>query len=1616
MFVSVRASLSSVVGSRWSLLRRLAQQLLMLLVVASCSDGPSGPKVGSLEMTVTGLLGTSVTLTLTGPDGNSRSVTPGERIAALPPGRYTLVAPVVTVDGMRYEPQPASVTIDLKASTTALPVSVTYQLVTGALAVTLAGPAPDSAAVIVRGPSGFERRLVASTVLRGLTPGSYTIAAASVVSGGHVWAGTPATQTVVVSASLTPATGTAAFQLQTGALGVTLSSVPPGATTTVTVNGPSGFTRSLTSSSTLTGLVPGRYTVAAAPLTYLGQRFDPRISLTEISITASLTPVVSEVVYEQSTGSLALTSTGLPAGTAPVFTVTGPDGVTRSVTGAQTLNGLTPGTHVVRATSIAVDGQRYDPQPTEQTVTVRSGVTASARVEYRAATGRLTVQIAGLPTGAAAVVTITGPAGFARVLSQPQTLSGLEVGVYTVRAAAVTAEGQRFDPTPTEQTVSVTTSAAPVASIEYRATSGQLALQITGLPSGVASAVTVTGAAGFSRSITASQTLTGLTPGSYTVSAQPVTSAAVVYAPTPATQTITVVATSTPTTATISYAATSGSVALVVSGLPTGTGAVVTLSGPGPSSQLLDGTRTVTGLTPGSYTLTAQPVQANGVRYEPDPATQTVVVIASVVATPAFITYRPPAVGSLTVTVSGANGPLPSDFAVLGSIQGPNGFRRLLAVTQRFTGIEPGVYTILPNTSFYRGTYFALPASQQVTVAAGANVTATVNYVQESSGLDLFIGGLPLGTGAEVELLGPFGFTTRVSSTRILRGLPRGTYTIRPEPVYHIGTNNLYSAQPATQVVTLTGTLYDADPPVPAQVLYNLSRGNVRMTITGAPDGGPGDVVLTGPGGFSRPITVADGWVTGLAAGVYTITARDVTSGGNRWEPTLRSQTLTVSTLGTFVQAYVEYTRTTGDFDLEITGAPAGTARVTVTGPNGYSQLFTASQSLRGLTAGSYTVRAEPIIASGVRFDVSTAPQTIRVTTSGRAGAIVQYQTASARLQVNVVGVPVGRAAAISVAGPLGVNELLTGSATLTNLAGGAYTVTASPIGSGATLLVPSPTTQTVSLSMATQQTITISYAPPPDLRIAAAYFVQTVQTTAGSIPLVAGKAARLRVFGVTDRTTSGRPTVRVRLFDAIGSVIATQTITAPSGGVPGFVNEASAATSWDWNVPASLIQPGLRFLLDFDPENSVQEVNDSNNSFPATGAPQPLTVITMPAWNIRFVPVRQGGTSLTGNVSTANLSEWLDFPGRVWPVQSFNASVRPLYTSNAGLLSGDDRDRWSATLAEIDALRVADGASPSTYYYGAVRLNYDSGILGIGYVPGRTSIGTDAPVNASTTLAHELGHNLGRSHAPCGNVANADPSYPYRNGAIGVYGFDFGTNTIVPSFRPDLMSYCSPEWVSDYSYRAAGVALGGAAFASSALRGDDAVGAPSAVTVGSESAPVVLVWGRVSATGEVVVEPTFRLTTRPSLPTQTGAWRVEGVTQTGEVLFSHAFRPTPVADARDGDAHFAFAIPIDEARYARLHIVRVVNGARVTQRRATLAALAAGSDGDSEVLRTTIGGGQRLTWDVRRAPMALVRDARTGTILSFARNGAVDLSFTGDVDVQLSDGVRSHTSKVRLR
>jgi hypothetical protein len=136
--------------------------------------------------------------------------------------------------------------------------------------------------------------------------------------------------------------------------------------------------------------------------------------------------------------------------------------------------------------------------------------------------------------------------------------------------------------------------------------------------------------------------------------------------------------------------------------------------------------------------------------------------------------------------------------------------------------------------------------------------------------------------------------------------------------------------------------------------------------------------------------------------------------------------------------------------------------------------------------------------------------------------------------------------------------------------------------------------------------------------------------------------------------------------------------------------------------------------------------------------------------------------------------------------------------------MSDNANGAWGTILSEVLALRSGDASA--RYYYGVVRTGYSSGIAGMAtWAAARTpAIGWDRLPSASGVMAHEVGHNLGRSHAPCGGAGGPDASYPHPGGSIGVWGLDVAALLLKnPATHYDLMGYCDPDWVSDFNWSA---------------------------------------------------------------------------------------------------------------------------------------------------------------------------------------------------------------------
>ncbi|MXW56090.1 MAG: hypothetical protein F4Z59_05240, partial [Gemmatimonadales bacterium] len=379
-------------------------------------------------------------------------------------------------------------------------------------------------------------------------------------------------------------------------------------------------------------------------------------------------------------------------------------------------------------------------------------------------------------------------------------------------------------------------------------------------------------------------------------------------------------------------------------------------------------------------------------------------------------------------------------------------------------------------------------------------------------------------------------------------------------------------------------------------------------------------------------------------------------------------------------------------------------------------------------------------------------------------------------------------------------------------------------------------------------------------------------------------------------------------------------------------MDESRLERSFNAVVPGRVLQPGVSMVVELDPDGTLPLTSSSRSRFPAEGRYE-IDIRRMPPLRMTLVPVQyhseenrdvnprvaafanELAAAAMGAGSAAGRSV-LRYARTVLPVGDLHVALREPYhtwadTSEAGVVG---------LIREIELLRVMEAEDPREHYSGVFgvpkpRSRHPDAywIDGLGMLGGRSSLtgshGPDGLLQRTGRLrlvfAHELGHNLGRPHTPCDEPVTdpgaVDADYPWPDGRIGVWGYDFGDvenddggdgpdrgHLFNPEGYRDLMSYCYPQWISDYSFtrmlefRLSGA--GGVGESASAYAADRRTG----------RGDMLLLWGGIDD-GELRLEPAFVYPTASHLPSAAGPYRLSGRDAAGRILFSLSFTPTSV-------------------------------------------------------------------------------------------------------------------------
>ena len=468
-----------------------------------------------------------------------------------------------------------------------------------------------------------------------------------------------------------------------------------------------------------------------------------------------------------------------------------------------------------------------------------------------------------------------------------------------------------------------------------------------------------------------------------------------------------------------------------------------------------------------------------------------------------------------------------------------------------------------------------------------------------------------------------------------------------------------------------------------------------------------------------------------------------------------------------------------------------------------------------------------------------------------------------------------------------------------------------------------------------------------------AVHLTQAAQTLGGRVPLIAGRPALFRLFVTGDRPSFFRPRPRATFYlDA--DPIHTMRL-EPADRLPVEVEEGRGDRSFNGDVPGWVLQPGVELAVELDPDGVVPALPGSDRWVPAEGR-LALDVRELPPLHLTVVPVLGSGDDravLSWVEGMTATGPKLTFVRTILPVGELELTVREPYRTSADLTT---EDGWLEALRELDVLRIVEGGRG--YYYGALVPPVGSPWGGLGYIGRPTGVGR----LDLDTFAHELGHNMGLRHAPCGGASRPDPNFPYANGSIGAFGYEIrgGARRIVgPDEYRDLMTYCDPSWISDYHFEKA-----------LDFRADH-----ESLTPADAPREVLLLWGSARG-GELLLEPAFVVEAPPKPPRGDGPYRVEGFDAAGRGLFSFRFTPD---DLEFGGAQFAFAIPYEPGW--------------------------AGDSGLDHVRLSGPEGSVTLPRSGARAA-ALVTDPGSGRLRGIVRGGAATPAWAVGLEIEVSHGI----------
>jgi len=350
---------------------------------------------------------------------------------------------------------------------------------------------------------------------------------------------------------------------------------------------------------------------------------------------------------------------------------------------------------------------------------------------------------------------------------------------------------------------------------------------------------------------------------------------------------------------------------------------------------------------------------------------------------------------------------------------------------------------------------------------------------------------------------------------------------------------------------------------------------------------------------------------------------------------------------------------------------------------------------------------------------------------------------------------------------------------------------------------------------------------PPPglvtELEITGVTINQAVE-----IPLMAaGEAVTDRAPVVAGREALVRIAVDAGLYWVDRDVRAELTLVGDEttvvdgvGHVAGPTDPQDRDSALEIRVPGELLTHGVEYRVELWELEWVEPYEEGS---PAAWPPLGTVDLGVTEWGgevkVEVLPIAYlaDGSGRLPDISDEQMELLRSWLSRMYPTERIELNLSEVWETDIEFLS--DGTGFGEVLEAMRDLREEREVPWDTYFYALIapRESYEA-FCGLGCTAGlsylvanpnnarlKVSVGLGfVGEDTAMVMAHELGHAQNRRHAPCGGTSNNDPDYPYMGGDIGVVGWDSTTDELLdPDFHYDLMSYCRPYWISDYTWTA---------------------------------------------------------------------------------------------------------------------------------------------------------------------------------------------------------------------